>query len=130
MFFYISVRSPQRITCEELWKDGDETPMPQALKNSKKEDYFRVCTNVKNACAFLLDFLKLNPLDDDVLVYRALVGKPDGKRSLARTRRRWEDKIKMDFSGMGWGSMDWIDVAEARVKLRALLNAGMTLGVS
>jgi hypothetical protein len=30
-------------------------------------------------------------------VYRALVGKPDGKRPLGRQRLRWEDNIKMDF---------------------------------
>jgi len=30
-------------------------------------------------------------------VYRVLVGKPKGKRPLGRSRRRWEDNIKMDF---------------------------------
>jgi hypothetical protein len=30
-------------------------------------------------------------------VYRALVGKPEGKRLLGRPRRRWEDNIKMDI---------------------------------
>jgi hypothetical protein len=30
-------------------------------------------------------------------VYRVLVGKTEGKRSLARPRRRWEDNIKMDL---------------------------------
>jgi hypothetical protein len=30
-------------------------------------------------------------------VYRILVRKPEGKRSLARPRRRWIDKIKMGF---------------------------------
>jgi len=30
-------------------------------------------------------------------VYRVLVGKPEGKRPLARPRRRWEDNIKMDL---------------------------------
>jgi hypothetical protein len=30
-------------------------------------------------------------------MYRVLVGKSDGKRPLGRTRRRWEDNIKMDF---------------------------------
>jgi len=28
--------------------------------------------------------------------YRVLVRKPEGKKSLAGTRRRWEDNIKMD----------------------------------
>ena len=30
-------------------------------------------------------------------VYRVLVGKPEGKRPLGRSRRRWEDNIKMDL---------------------------------
>jgi hypothetical protein len=29
--------------------------------------------------------------------YRVLVGKPEGKRPLGRSRPRWEDNIKMDF---------------------------------
>jgi hypothetical protein len=36
-------------------------------------------------------------------VYRILVGKPEGKRPLERPRRRWEDGIKMDLRGIGWG---------------------------
>jgi hypothetical protein len=37
-------------------------------------------------------------------VYRVLVGKPEGKRSLERPRRRWEDNIKADSSGSWmWG---------------------------
>ena len=35
-------------------------------------------------------------------VYRVLVGKPKGRRPLERTRRRWEDNIKMDLSEVGW----------------------------
>jgi hypothetical protein len=35
--------------------------------------------------------------------YRALVGKPEGRRPLGRPRRRWEDNIKMDLSEVGWG---------------------------
>jgi hypothetical protein len=30
-------------------------------------------------------------------VYRALVGKTEGKRQLGRPRRRWEDNMEMDF---------------------------------
>jgi hypothetical protein len=36
-------------------------------------------------------------------VYRLLVGNPEGKRALRRTRRRWVDNIKMDLGEMGWG---------------------------
>jgi hypothetical protein len=36
--------------------------------------------------------------------YRALVGKPEGRRPLGRPRRRWEDNIKMDLREVGWGT--------------------------
>ena len=36
-------------------------------------------------------------------LYRVLVGKPEGKRSLGRHRRRWEDNIKMVLQEVGWG---------------------------
>ena len=36
-------------------------------------------------------------------VYRVLAGKTEGKRSLGRLRRRWEDKIKMDLQEVRWG---------------------------
>jgi hypothetical protein len=42
--------------------------------------------------------------------YRVLVGKPEGKRPLGRTRRRWENNIKIDVEEMGWLGMDWIDL--------------------
>jgi hypothetical protein len=57
------------------------------------------------------------------------VGKPEGKRPLGRTRRRWMDNIKMDFRDIGWGSMDWIDQAQERDKWRALVNTVMKLRV-
>jgi hypothetical protein len=39
------------------------------------------------------------------------VGKPKGKRPLIRTRNRWKDIMKMDFREIGWGDMDWINLA-------------------
>jgi hypothetical protein len=36
--------------------------------------------------------------------YRALVGKPEGRRPLGRSGRRWEDNIKMDLREVGWGA--------------------------
>jgi 3-oxoacyl-ACP reductase-like protein len=41
-------------------------------------------------------------------VYRVLVGKPEGKRPLGRTRCRWEDNINMDLQEVGCVRMDWI----------------------
>jgi len=38
-------------------------------------------------------------------VHRVLVGRPEGKRSLGRPRRRWEDNIKMDLQEVGEGGL-------------------------
>jgi hypothetical protein len=61
--------------------------------------------------------------------YRMLVGKPEGKRSLVRRRRRWVDNIKMDLREIGWDGMDWIDAAEDRDQWRALVNTVLNLRV-
>jgi hypothetical protein len=61
--------------------------------------------------------------------YRILVGKPEGKRPLGRQRHRLVDNIKMDLRDIGWGSMDWIGVAQGRDQWRALVNTVMNLWV-
>jgi hypothetical protein len=61
--------------------------------------------------------------------YRALVGKPEGRRPLGRPRRRWEDNIKMDLREVEWEGMDWINLAQDRDRWRALVNAIMNLRV-
>jgi hypothetical protein len=46
-------------------------------------------------------------------VYRVLVGKPEGKRPMGRSRRRWEDNIKMDLQGLGcgvWTGLSWLRI--------------------
>jgi hypothetical protein len=58
-------------------------------------------------------------------VYRVLMEKPEGKRSLGRPRRRWEDGIRMDLREIGWGSVDWIQLAQDRDRWRALVNTVM-----
>ena len=57
------------------------------------------------------------------------MGKPDGKRSLGRPRRRWEDNIKMDLQEVGCAGMDWIELAQDRNMWRALVNAVMKIRV-
>jgi len=44
-------------------------------------------------------------------VYRVLVGKAEGKRTLGTLRHRMEDNIKMDFQELGCGRMDWIELS-------------------
>jgi hypothetical protein len=46
--------------------------------------------------------------------YRILVGRPEGRRPLGRSRHRLEDNIKMDLQEVGWGDMDWIGMAQDR----------------
>jgi hypothetical protein len=63
-------------------------------------------------------------------IYRVLVGKPEQeKRPLGKPRRRWEDTIKMDLREVGYGGMDWIELAQDRDRWRALTNAVINLRV-
>ena len=62
-------------------------------------------------------------------VYRVLVGKPEGKRSLGRPRCRWVDNIRMDLQEVGCGYMDWIGLAQDRDRWRTLVSAVMNLRV-
>jgi hypothetical protein len=61
--------------------------------------------------------------------YRILVGKPEGKRPIGRSRHRWEDNIKVDLGGVEWGSMDRIDLAQDGDQWRAAVNTVMKLRV-
>jgi hypothetical protein len=56
--------------------------------------------------------------------YRLLVGKPEGKRPLARPRWRWVYNIKMDLAEIGWGDVDWISLAQHRDKWRSSCECG------
>jgi hypothetical protein len=58
-----------------------------------------------------------------------LVGKPEGKRSLGRPRRRWEDNIKMDVQVVGTGRGDWMELAQDRDRWRALVSTVKNLRV-
>jgi len=62
-------------------------------------------------------------------VYRVLVGKPEGKRTLGNPKHRWEDDMKIDLQGVGCGGMDWIQLPQDRDRWRALVNAVMNLRV-
>jgi hypothetical protein len=61
--------------------------------------------------------------------YRILVGMPEGKRPLGRSRRRSVDNIKMDLREIEWDGVDWIDLAQDRDQLWALVNTVMDLRV-
>ena len=55
-------------------------------------------------------------------MHRVLVGKPEGKRPLGRTRRRWEDNIRMDLQEVGVSCGDWMELAQDRDRWRALVG--------
>jgi hypothetical protein len=57
--------------------------------------------------------------------YRLSVAKPEGKRSLGRPKRRWVDNIRTDLREVGWGDVDWIDLAQDRNQ--ALVNSVLNL---
>jgi len=61
-------------------------------------------------------------------VHRVLVGKPEGKRTLERPRRRWEDDIKKDLREVGGGG-DWMELAQGRDRWWALVNKVMKFRV-
>ena len=60
---------------------------------------------------------------------QGFVGKPEGKKPLGRSRRRWEDDIKMDLREVGCRGMEWIELVQDRDRWRALLNAVTSLRV-
>jgi hypothetical protein len=62
-------------------------------------------------------------------VYRVLVGRPEGKRSLGRPRRRLEDNIKLDLREIGIDETKRIRLAQGRVRWRAFVSTVMNLRV-
>jgi hypothetical protein len=58
-----------------------------------------------------------------------MVGKSDGKRPLARPRRRCENNTKMDVTEVGWGGINWIHLGQDRDQWRALVNTVINVRV-
>jgi hypothetical protein len=68
-------------------------------------------------------------MGEERILYKVLVGKPEGKNPLGRPRRRWEDGIRMDITGTSLGGVDWIRLAQDRDRWRAVVSAVMNLRV-
>jgi hypothetical protein len=61
-------------------------------------------------------------------VHRVFVGKPERKKSLWRTRRRWSYNMKMDIQEDGGGCGDWMELAQDRDSWRFLVSTVKNLG--
>ena len=62
-------------------------------------------------------------------VYRVLVGKQEERRPQGRRRHRWVDNIRTDLKEVGCGYMDWIGLAQDRVRWRTLVSVVMKFRV-
>jgi hypothetical protein len=62
-------------------------------------------------------------------LYRILVGKPEGKRTIARPRHRWEDNIKMDARETRWNGVAWINLDQNMAQWWALVKMVMNFWV-
>ena len=61
--------------------------------------------------------------------FKILTGKPTGKRPLERSRRRWEDNIRMDFKEIDINTRTWVDFTQSMDNWRDLANATLNLRV-
>ena len=61
--------------------------------------------------------------------FKILTGKPTGKRTLGRPRRRWEDNIRMDLAEIGINAGNWVDSAQDMDYWRALVNVALNLRI-
>jgi len=66
---------------------------------------YKLCLRLAcwSICRYLWAQAAWNTAKLNILVYRVMVGKPEGKRPLARPRRRWVDNIRMDLHEVGCG---------------------------
>ena len=62
-------------------------------------------------------------------VYRILVGKLKGKEPLGRPRRRWEDNIKINLQEVGYGCVEWIELAQDKDSWGVHVNAVMNFRI-
>ena len=58
-------------------------------------------------------------------IYRVLLGKLEGKKSLGRPRHKWEDNINMDLQEVGCGGMNLIELAQEMDRWWAFVNTVM-----
>jgi len=62
-------------------------------------------------------------------VFGALVGRPEGRRSLGRPRRRWDDNIKKDLTETAIDEANWIRLGQNRFQFRDFVTTVTNLRV-
>ena len=62
--------------------------------------------------------------------FKFLTGKPTRKKPLRNSRRKREDNIRMHITEIGVNTRNWVDLAQERDYLRALVNAALNLRVA
>jgi hypothetical protein len=62
-------------------------------------------------------------------MYMVLVGKPEGKRPLGRSRHRYGDNIKIALQDVRCGGMDWSELAQDTDRWWVLVNVVMNVWV-
>ena len=61
--------------------------------------------------------------------FKILTAKPKRKRSLGKTRHRWEDSIRTNLKEIGINTRNLVDLTHDRDYWRALVNAALDLRV-
>jgi hypothetical protein len=59
--------------------------------------------------------------------YRVLLGRYEGKKALGRPGHKWDDNIKIYLQEVGWGGVDWINLAQDKGRWGDIVNAVMNL---
>ena len=71
----------------------------------------------------------MSRMGEKIGAYRFMVGRREGKIQLEKPRHGWEDNTKTDLQEVGWGDMDWIDLAQETDSWRVFVNEVMKLRV-
>ena len=59
-------------------------------------------------------------MNDSSCSFKILTSKPTGKRPCGKSRRRWEDNMKMDLKEIGINTRNWVNSAQGTDYWKAL----------
>jgi hypothetical protein len=69
-------------------------------------------------------------MEEGRIASKILRGKPSRKRPLGRSRRRWEDNIRINLKEIGVNTRNWINSTQDRDYWRDLVNAVFYLRIT